>query len=288
MIEKLYSIGEIAAKTGVTTRTLRYYEEIGLIEPDLIKENGYRYYSERTATIIPVIKYLQFMDFNLKEIKDFIDNGDYEKKMISFKTAIARTKEEINKLKARIAVISDWDKLINESVIFHLINKEVPIKVRRHEKVDVIKYDMDFDFDYKKLILSVDFANFVSENNTTITDSVMAYYPSFKKRIEDEKNKNTTPVVCLQKTVSKIENIENMTRIEEGYYLSTYHLGAYNNIIDSYIRAENYAKEKGYTLKNEAIERFVLDYWTTTNEGEFVTEILIPIENYEKFREEQE
>lgn len=275
--ERLYSIGEIAEKSGVTTRTLRYYEKIGLIEPDLIKENGYRYYSERTATIIPVIKYLQFMDFNLKEIKNFIDNGNYHNKMKSFKSACERTKKQIEELHHRITVIEDWDKLINESMFFHLMDDNIPIKVKYHEGLDVIKYDMDFDFDYKTLILSVDFANYVKKNNTIITDSVMAYFPSYKKRIKDEYENKTTPMVCIQKTVSEIDKKENLTRIEEGYYLSTYFVGSHKNIINAYKKAEEYAKANGYVLHKSSIERFVLDYWTTTNEDEFVTEILIPI-----------
>ncbi|MBU5668841.1 MerR family transcriptional regulator [Peptoniphilus sp. MSJ-1] len=277
---RLYSIGEIAEKTGVTTRTLRYYEKLELIKPDLIKENGYRFYSEKTASIIPVIKYLQFIDFNLKEIKDFLQNDDYYSKLRSFKNAIIRTKKQIEELQYRVMVIEDWHKLIDEGVFINLLKCEIPITVKYHEKLPVIKYPMEFDFDYKNLILNVDFANYVKQNYTTITDSVMVFFPSTEKRLEDEENNRNTPIVSIQKTVKKIEEKENSSNIEEGYYLSTYHLGPHKTIKESYKRAFDYAKEKGYELFPGSIERFVLDYWTTTNEKEFVTEILILITNY--------
>ena len=39
-----YTIKDIANLVGVTTRTIRYYDEIGLLDPALIGDNGYRYY----------------------------------------------------------------------------------------------------------------------------------------------------------------------------------------------------------------------------------------------------
>lgn len=43
--EKLYSIGQASNKADVSTRALRHYETVGLIKPDVVKENGYRYYT---------------------------------------------------------------------------------------------------------------------------------------------------------------------------------------------------------------------------------------------------
>ena len=43
-----YTIKEIANLAGVTTRTLRYYDEIGLLNPAVIGDNGYRYYDQKS------------------------------------------------------------------------------------------------------------------------------------------------------------------------------------------------------------------------------------------------
>lgn len=277
-INRLYSIGEMAKKTEVTTRTLRYYEKLNLIKPDLIKENGYRYYSEKTANIIPVIKYLQFMDLNLKQIKSFINDENYFDKMKSFKKLIEMSKKNIEELEEKITIIEDWYKLIDESCFIHLID-EVPIKIKYLEKQNVIRYGLEFDFDYKNLILNVYFANFVKKNNTRITDAVMVYFPFYKDRIQNEIDNRKTKALVVQKTVNKLKNRENSLNIEEGFYLSTYHKGSHKNIIESYNKAKIFAKEKDYILGENSIERFVLDYWTTTNEDDFVTEILLPIKN---------
>jgi len=68
----LYKIGEIAKKADVTTRTLRYYEQFGLLVPSEITQNGYRYYDEDSLQIIIRIRNLQHVGLSLDEIKEVI------------------------------------------------------------------------------------------------------------------------------------------------------------------------------------------------------------------------
>lgn len=57
--------------------------------------------------------------------------------------------------------------------------------------------------------------------------------------------------------------------------VSCYHIGAHENIRDSYLRIESWARDNRYTLDSGSFERYVTDYWTTNNKLKFVTEILI-------------
>ena len=47
-------IKEVSELTGVSARTLRYYDQIGLLKPSKTSEAGYRYYGERELEILPV------------------------------------------------------------------------------------------------------------------------------------------------------------------------------------------------------------------------------------------
>jgi DNA-binding transcriptional MerR regulator len=68
--EALYGIGEVAARAGVSGRTLRYYEEIGLIRPHSHRPGGLRRYSEDDIQQVRRIRELQnLMGFNLEEIR---------------------------------------------------------------------------------------------------------------------------------------------------------------------------------------------------------------------------
>ncbi len=69
-----YQIGEVADRTGVTQRTLRFYEEKGLLDPPERMEGGFRLYSEDDVTRIEYIKQLQaLLGFTLAEIKEMVE-----------------------------------------------------------------------------------------------------------------------------------------------------------------------------------------------------------------------
>jgi DNA-binding transcriptional MerR regulator len=69
-----YQIGEVAERTGVTQRTLRFYEEKGLLTPADRMEGGFRLYSEADIARILLIRQLQqLLGFSLAEIKEMVE-----------------------------------------------------------------------------------------------------------------------------------------------------------------------------------------------------------------------
>ncbi|GEL76609.1 MerR family transcriptional regulator [Tenuibacillus multivorans] len=71
MSNDLYSISEIAAMFGVSTRTIRYYEEIGLLKPKR-NHNGHRKYGKKEKIQLQLIFRGKKYGFSLDEIKDMI------------------------------------------------------------------------------------------------------------------------------------------------------------------------------------------------------------------------
>ena len=75
------SVKEFSCFTGVSVRTLHYYDEIGLLKPDFVySENGYRYYSDKATERMLEILFLKELDFPLKEIANILSSPDYDKK----------------------------------------------------------------------------------------------------------------------------------------------------------------------------------------------------------------
>ena len=73
-------IKEFADFTGVSVRTLHYYDEIDLLKPATVdKDNGYRYYNKKSAERMFEIIFLREMDFSLKSIKDILASPNYNK-----------------------------------------------------------------------------------------------------------------------------------------------------------------------------------------------------------------
>ncbi len=69
-----YQIGEVAERTGVTQRTLRFYEEKGLLNPPERMDGGFRLYSNDDIERVTYIRRLQeLLGFTLSEIKEMVD-----------------------------------------------------------------------------------------------------------------------------------------------------------------------------------------------------------------------
>jgi MerR family Zn(II)-responsive transcriptional regulator of zntA len=68
--EQLYKIGQVSKKARVTLRTIRYYEELGLIEPIVRTKGGFRLYTEESVERLRFIHGLKLLDFPLSKIRE--------------------------------------------------------------------------------------------------------------------------------------------------------------------------------------------------------------------------
>lgn len=72
-------IHEVAELSGVTVRTLQYYDQIGLLMPSEVTEVGYRIYHEEDLDRLQQILFFRELEFPLKEIKDIMNNPSYDR-----------------------------------------------------------------------------------------------------------------------------------------------------------------------------------------------------------------
>ena len=75
-------IKEFAEMTGVSVRTLHYYDEIGLLTPAFVdRDTGYRFYDENSLQRIQEILFYRELDFSLKSIGEILSSPNYDKNM---------------------------------------------------------------------------------------------------------------------------------------------------------------------------------------------------------------
>ncbi|MEM6404178.1 MAG: MerR family transcriptional regulator, partial [Cyanobacteria bacterium P01_D01_bin.116] len=77
MMSKAMKIGELAKQTGLSIRTLHYYDEIGLLCPSDRNDIGHRLYSDRDIIRLQQILSLRQLGFALKEIRECLENPDF-------------------------------------------------------------------------------------------------------------------------------------------------------------------------------------------------------------------
>ncbi len=74
-----YTVNQLAKLSGVTIRTLRYYDKIGLLKPAFVAENGYRYYQENELLLLQQILFFRALGFELKQIQTILKQSDFDK-----------------------------------------------------------------------------------------------------------------------------------------------------------------------------------------------------------------
>ena len=72
----MLKIGDLKEKTGVTVSTLRYYESLGLLQPALRSDSGYRYFNDNAVQRVLFIKKAQTLNFSLTEIQQILNTHE--------------------------------------------------------------------------------------------------------------------------------------------------------------------------------------------------------------------
>jgi DNA-binding transcriptional MerR regulator len=120
MKEKTLFIGQVARQTGINPKTIRYYEEIGLLPRPRRGDNNYRVYSEDTVIRIKFIKKAKSLGFTLKEIREILALRDRGFKPCShvrslLKQRIFDVEQKISELTALRAQLkrlqSEWERV---------------------------------------------------------------------------------------------------------------------------------------------------------------------------------
>lgn len=106
-----YTIKEVADLAGVSTRTIRYYDEIGLLSPAETRDNGYRYYDQDSLLMLQQIMFLRELDVPLKEIHLILNQPGFnllsglEKHRVALQARAARLSTLIETVNQTIAML---------------------------------------------------------------------------------------------------------------------------------------------------------------------------------------
>ena len=95
-----YSINKLAKLAGISNRTLRYYDEIGLLSPKRTSSNDYRVYGQKEVDLLQQILLFRELGVPLDEIKNLIQSKEYDKTsaLIEHLSALKAKREQIELL----------------------------------------------------------------------------------------------------------------------------------------------------------------------------------------------
>ncbi len=114
-----WKVGELASQTGLTVRTLHYYDEIGILKPSEYTNSGHRLYGEEDIIRLQQILSLRQLGFSLEEIKNCLQNPDF--------SPIKVINSHIDQLNQQIEIQQQLTRLL----------KGIYMRLQAEEKVDV-------------------------------------------------------------------------------------------------------------------------------------------------------
>lgn len=134
--ERFFRIGEAAERTGLTQRTIRYYEELGLLAPPVRTQGDFRLFSESDITRLNEISRLkQLLGFTLAEIKKIVDG---EEVLVQLRSQYRATEDAAE----RLALLEDALRLTDaqldliEAKVSQMRDLQVELKARRARYIE--------------------------------------------------------------------------------------------------------------------------------------------------------
>ncbi|MBZ7526876.1 Cu(I)-responsive transcriptional regulator [Klebsiella oxytoca] len=109
------NISDVAKKTGLTSKGIRFYEEKGLVTPPLRSENGYRSYSQQHLDELTLLRQARQVGFNLEECRELIflfndpsrHSADVKRRTLEKVAEIERHISELQGMRTQLLALAD-------------------------------------------------------------------------------------------------------------------------------------------------------------------------------------
>ena len=135
------TVKDVSEITGVSIRTLRYYDEIGLLNPTELTKAGYRLYDNKALEKLQEIMFFRELEIPLMDIKKIMDNPNYDKEqaLLAQKSLLEQKRNRLNGI---IELITDVVKGVN-TMSFGAFNNEEIQKMVNHTLECMSKKSLD-------------------------------------------------------------------------------------------------------------------------------------------------
>ena len=262
----MYSIGQLALILKVSTRTLRHYDEIGLLKPcNVNEENGYRYYDKEQISLAKNIIKLKECGLSLDEIKELKASG-FENSYVVIKKRLSIIEDEIKKL---ISMKDNLYKILRKEDIIikkgELPFKTYDIQIAKLDNINVISKRCTISTkDIGKVVGTL--YEEISKNGLRIKGGHIVKYFENDFDPENADIEVCIPIESRKETKLKIHVIPKGT-----YVMAT--ASSISEKGDVYESIINWINSNGYKISGNPLERYSVNY----ENGLFKIDIYYPI-----------
>ena len=264
--DTLYKIGMFAAMNHITVKTLRFYEEQGLLMPALIHpETGYRYYTLSQIAVLHQITALKLAGFTLEEITH-INSGADEKAVLLKKKSELLAK--ISDLTKQIAVVDGYLSKRKNRLSAPVLIKNIPETTVAFMQIRLESYDRLFDRMPEMGALM----------EKAGCECALPEY-CFTNYLEPGYKDGDIPVEICESVVEAKKEIGELRfkTLPEIRAACVFHKGSYRTFSESYEAVLRYIEENGYEIAGEIRESYIDGIWNKDDESQWLSEIQVPV-----------
>lgn len=278
----MLSIGEFSKICKVSTKTLRYYEEIGLINPDAINpETGYRYYSIRQLKKMLFVSRLKSYQLSLEEIKDILElEGDQsEEKLCSvLNKKIREMQEKLNTLEYTVKQMNKDILNLEKGVpiMSYLDNIEVQLVETQPMNILCIRQMMnaqDYAEGYGKYFSRL--YKKIAEGKLTALGTPLTIYHSSEYNPNGNDTEFAIPIA---------EAVKGTRDLPGGLCAKSVLKGSYSGLTSVYTKLREWIDKEDYELVRSPYEIYVTDPNQIAIPEDLVTEVYFPVKIKSSFR----
>ena len=262
----MYQIGEFSRITGIAVKTLRYYDEAGLLAPSERSEGGYRLYSETDFVRAERIVLLRQLSFSIAEIRDVLDRcADEEELQYVLREKREQIARQIHREKALLRSIDRRLTHIQKQEE-HLMHYEVTIQTIPGQLAATIRYCGGYDCGpYMGPLYKA------AGNRAAGAPFHLCYDGEYVEEGDME--------ICVPLTAAVAARGCTVREIPGCRALTTVHRGPYDAMGHAYKALLDYAREQGLALAlpHRLIYRKGPGMLFKGNPEKYETEIVVPI-----------
>ena len=266
-------IGEFSQLMQVTVKTLRHYEQKGLLLPhDVDNLTGYRYYSIDQMQKLKSIRELQNLGFSLDEIKELYEDDSHTPSIHQMEEKIKETETQLKRLIARRDQLLNWKNSLKEMNTMDKFSiQSLPeIIVASHREI-IPNFEALGPMCYEKI------------GPEMKRLGCKCPKPGYCFTIEHNKEYTPTDVdieYCEQVTEtgsdSDIIKFKCIPAVPKALCMK--HIGPYECFYESFIEAFRYIEEKGYKIAGKPRTSYIDGAWNQEDPEKWLSVIQIPIE----------
>ena len=264
--DTLYKIGMFAAMNHMTVKTLRFYEEQGLLMPALIHpETGYRYYALSQMAVLHQITALKQAGFTLEEIAHINAGADEEAVLLKKKAELLA---KISDLTRQIAAVDGYLSKKKTGLSAPVLIKTIPQTTVAYMRIRLESYDCLFDRMPEMGTLMEK-----AGCECALPEYCFTAYPE-----AGYKDADILVDICESVVAAKKENgnlrFKTLPKIQAA---CVFHKGSYRTFAESYETVLRYIEENGYEIAGEIRESYIDGVWNKDDESQWLSEIQVPV-----------